>query len=189
MRIDPPRPLLLVLTLLPVAGIVLSAVIEATLRPSDPMYGGLMLIGYFLSYVGTGAVFFLWAIYYRRRGRTAVGDAFVRGIFLVMASFVGWSLILKYLPVTVPNVAIFETLIVTTAVVGTGLLIVRAAGGGYSLLLSKQFGLTLGLASLIAYVLYLAVTNNVSIYTMTATFIFMIIVGRHLIPVVFPAGA
>lgn len=184
----PSRRSLVGVSIIPVLGIALSWVVETGVSSGAEVYGPLMLIGYLLSYFGTGVVFFLWARFYRQRGRPAVGDSFVRGIFLVMASFVGWSLVLKYLSLTVSSVAILEALIVATATAGTGILILWATGRGSSILLSKSFGLTLGLASLVAYMLYLVVSKTVTVYTMAVAIVFSIIVGRHLVSVIIPAA-
>lgn len=184
----PSRGILLGFSVIPVLGILGSAVVEAGISPSAPAYGPLMLVGYLLSYVGVGAVFFLWAMHFRQNGRPAIGDAFVRGIFLVMVSFVGWSLVLKYLPISVSSVAVFEAIIVATAAAGTGLLIVWSTDAGVSVLLSKEFGVTIGITSLAIYVLYLIVSHTVTVYTVALALALSIIVGRHLVPLVAPAA-
>lgn len=186
--LTPSRRVLFALSSVPLLGILGSALVESGVQPTSSVYNPLMLIGYVLSYFGIGAVFLLWAIYFRQHGRPEIGDAFVRGIFLVMVSFVGWSLVLKYLPVAISSVAIFEAVIVATATVGTGILIARSMGTGYSVFLSKQFGVTIGLTSLVAYVLYLIISHTVTVYTTALVIAFSIIVGRHLVPLIHPVA-
>jgi len=122
------------LAVLPVGGLGLTSLIESLGLAHTGPVRLLLYLGFLAVLVGGGAAFLAWGRYLSIHGRPRVGTALERGVGIVFAAWIGWSLLLEITNTRLHSLAVLEALVLGTAI----------AGDAYLAVLVTQFNVAAG---------------------------------------------
>lgn len=123
MTLDPfARRRCVALTAVPLVGLGVTAIVEWLGVPRTSLVRAVLYLGFAAVLVGGGAAFLAWGRHLQSRGRHRLGTALERGVGVVFAAWVGWSLLNELTRALPHSLAVLETLVLATAILFDGVL-------------------------------------------------------------------